>query len=151
MLLRETIWESALTLTRCRRRCSWGGRGRPPTRSAVFMRGRPRISSCACLSICMASSRVGVRTSAAGPVLCQGRETRLRTAATRPRGYQPAPQSSHEPALSPLPVGPPGSKPSRLLPTTEFVCENRHGENHVSHDTGRLCGVKARAWVRRLQ
>ena len=60
---------------RWRRRCRWGGAGRPPTRSAVLRQGRPLISSLACRSIWMASSRVGVRTSPDGDLLCKDGNT----------------------------------------------------------------------------
>ena len=44
------------------KRWTWGGKGNPPTSSAVFIWGRPCMSSFACFSIWTPSSLTGTRT-----------------------------------------------------------------------------------------
>ena len=119
---REPTW------TRWRRRWSCGGAGRPPTRSAVLMRGRPPISSLAWRSIWMASSLVGVRMSADGALLCK--DTRNTAVSSCCCGLKPRRESrssslfkwSHQPtAVSSRQLSPP--KPHEWHP---FLVRHRH-------------------------
>ena len=118
---------------RWRRRCRWGGAGRPPTRSAVLRQGRPLISSLACRSIWMASSLVGVRTSPDGDLLCKDGNTPAMSC--RCCGLQSARQSQEHLPSETDPTSPTAScslqsappKPSETTPIShEQGCTKKH-------------------------
>lgn len=133
---------------RWRRRCRWGGTGRPPTRSAVLRQGRPLISSLACRSIWMASSRVGVRTSPDGDLLYKDGNTPAISCCCCDSSVRGNPRSTSP--RKEIPPAQPPPAPCRVLlqnPQRLHPSRTEHGrtERHQNRNQGEAPAITTAA------